>query len=316
MLTIPRETCIDLERAFTHEWLVTNGRGSYASSTIVGANTRRYHGLLVAALNPPLGRTVMVAKVEEEIDVAGKKFLLGVNEWENRIVNPNGHLHLDHFELDEMIPAWLYQTASFDLRKTIWMEYGFHTTYVRYTLSQRSEPVALTLLPYCTYRDFHTELRGQLDSPLDVELVDHGCRIRATPDATPYRIMLDRAASFVPLGIWYWRLLHRVEAERGLDAVEDLYVPGQFRLTLNPGESVTLILTTEPDQVIDRDAPASLERARTRELELAPPAADEFERQLTLAADQFIVTRDVGTGNTINTVLAGYHWFGDWGGIP
>lgn len=86
MLTIPRETCIDLERAFTHEWLVTNGRGSYASSTIVGANTRRYHGLLVAALNPPLGRTVMVAKVEEEIDVAGKKFLLGVNEDRKSVV--------------------------------------------------------------------------------------------------------------------------------------------------------------------------------------------------------------------------------------
>lgn len=313
MLIIPREICRTFEEAATREWLVTNGLGGYASSSITGANTRRYHGLLVAARKPPAARTVMLAKIDEEIEAGGSTYRLGTNEYESGTIYPDGYLFLERVELDGMIPTFFYRAATFSLSKTIWMEYGQNTTYIRYTLGAASLPVQLTLLPLCTYRDFHAEARGSLDWHFALEPREGGLAITAFPGATPYHLLTFPAAQFVPLDLWYWRFRHRVEQERGLDSVEDLYLPGSLRARVQPGQSLALIATTESPERVDRDVAAAFQRAHARQNLLAQNGRDDFERQLLIAADQFIAQRHVPERASQRTIIAGYHWFGEWG---
>jgi predicted glycogen debranching enzyme len=312
MIVIPRETCCDLDQALTREWIVTNGIGGFASSTIVGANTRRYHGLLVAALKPPAARTVMLSKLDEEVEVSGTTYRLATNEYESGTIYPDGYLFLERVELDGMIPTFVYRAASFQLTKTVWMEHGQNTTYVHYALDPTSQPIQLTLLPLCTYRDFHTEARGTLDWHFGVAQREGAVELTAYPVAAPLRLITVPAANFSSLDLWYWRFRHRVEQERGLDSVEDLNLPGLLRARLEPGESLTVIATTETAAMVDRDIAAALARAHARQDALIRNARDEIEAQLMIAADQFIVQRRVEDA-ALHTVIAGYHWFGDWG---
>lgn len=309
MITIPREICRDLDAALTREWLVTNGIGGYASSTITGANTRRYHGLLVAPLKPPLARVVMLSKIDEEVQVSGTTYRLGTNEYESGTIHPDGYLYLERVELDGMIPTFFYRAANFSLAKTVWMEYGHNTTYVRYALDAVSMPIRLTLLPLCTYKEFHTEVRGSLDWHFGVDARPGEVTITAHSGAMPYRFLLPPALNFVPLDIWYWRFRHRVEQARGYESVEDLYLPGLFRASMKPGDTVTVTVTTANADSIDLDTDAAFTHAQARQSALTKNARDDFEKQLFAAADQFIVQRDASQ----YTVIAGYHWFGDWG---
>jgi predicted glycogen debranching enzyme len=311
VLIIPREICRDLSQVLSREWLVTNGLGGYASSSLAGANTRRYHGLLVAALKPPAARTVMLAKIDEEVEVGGSTYRLGTNEYESGTIHPDGYLFLERVELDGMIPTFFYQAANFSLAKTIWMGHGRNTTYIRYTLDPSSQPIQLTLLPLCTYRDFHTEVRGSLEWRFGVECHGGTMTITAYPGATPYHVLMLPSANFVPLDLWYWRFRHRLEQERGLDSVEDLYLPGLVRTLLQPGESLTIVATTENPDAVDRDVAAALERERARQNGLAQNARDDFEKQLFVAADQFVVQRQADD-QARHSIIAGYPWFGDW----
>ncbi len=319
MLVIPREICINLDQALTREWLVTNGLGGYASSTIAGANTRRYHGILVASLTPPSARVMMVAKLDEEVEVGGSTLHLGTNEYESGTIHPDGYLYLDRVELDGMIPTFYYRSSQFALSKTIWMEHGGNTTYVRYRLSPESNPILLTLLPLCTFRDFHAEVRGSDTWKFLVQTQPGQVQITAYPGATPYYLLSVPGADYVPMGMWYWRFRHRVEQERGLDSVEDLFLPGLLRHGLLPGQTLTVIATAEGADKVDRDIDAAFERERSRQAVLAAGVEDEFDKQLCIASDQFLVARKVlGAGPNAEpvasrTVIAGYPWFTDWG---
>ena len=312
MIIIPREICCNPKQALTREWLVTNGLGGYAASSITGANTRRYHGLLVAALKPPSARTVMLSKLDEEVEVDGSTYRLATNEYEAGTIHPDGYLYLEQVELDGMIPSFYFRAATFSLTKTVWMEFEQNTTYITYSLSSDSRPIQLTLLPLCTYRDAHFEVRGSIDWHFGIETNDGEIGITAFPGAVPYCLITVPSADYVPLDLWYWRFKHRVEQERGLDFVEDLYLPGLLRKRLMPGESITIIATAETVDRVDRDWEAAFQRAQKRQQALADDSCDDFERQLVLAADQFIVRRQV-EGVTLHTVIAGYPWFSDWG---
>lgn len=312
MLIIPREICCNPDESFRREWLVTNGLGGFASGSIAGANTRRYHGILVAALKPPSARTVMLAKLDEEVQIDDSTYHLGTNEYESGTIHPDGYLFLDRVELDGMIPTFCYRAATFALTKTVWMEYGRNTTYIQYTLTPRSRPAKLTLLPLCTFRDAHSEARGSLDWHFDVDAQNGRIEVKARPDAVPYQIITSPSGEYVPLDLWYWRFKHRAEQERGLDFVEDLYTPGLIRKSLEPGEVLTVIVTTEPFEMVDRDGTGALARARARQESLAAHACNDFQRQLHLAADQFVVTRRVDM-EPRHTIIAGYPWFSDWG---
>ncbi|MGH2478602.1 MAG: glycogen debranching enzyme N-terminal domain-containing protein, partial [Ktedonobacteraceae bacterium] len=197
-LSLGRDVCNDVATGFAHEWLVTNGLGGYASGSVTGATTRSYHGLLVAALHPPVERVVLVTKVDEEIAFpTGRVLQLGVNEYEDGTLDPQGQTHLASFALEGDIPCFTYQLEKkLKLEKRIWMEYGENTTYIQYSLhgvagkETPAAPLMLTLWPFCLYRDHHASTQGSLDWNFLVESLGNGCQIRAYEGAHRYRLVM------------------------------------------------------------------------------------------------------------------------------
>src|SRR4051794_34186603 len=312
MITLGRSVCRDLPVALTHEWLVTNGLGGYAAGTLPGVNTRRYHGLLIASLKPPVERFQLVANCDEEVEMDGVTYYLGSNEYQDDRIHPGGFVHLEEFRLEQGIPSFIYRVGPAFIRKSIWMEYGRNTTYVRYYVEESPYALNLILRPFVNYRDHHALTKGSLDQSFTIQPlpIGGGCSIRATPDATPYYMLSSPRATFTASGVWYWKFAYRIERERGEPYSEDLYQPGVFRAPLQHGQSITLILTAEQPASVDRDVEAALARSQARHERLlrqagvsagadatdaadptSPAARQAFQAQLVLAADQFIVSR-------------------------
>ena len=304
-IALVRADAGDFALACKREWLVTNGLGGFASGTIGGALTRRYHGLLVAALAPPVQRTVLVAKLEVAVRYGGHDYALGSNEYADGTIDPQGHRLIESFELDGSIPVWRYALGDSLLEQRVWMEHDKNTAFVQLSLARGSAPAALQITPLCGYRDYHS--LGHGGWPLDVSAVEDGCRIDAFAGAQPYWVRAD-GARFEPAPDWYWGFRYRVESERGLDDTGDLFRPCRFTATLQSGESLLLELSTEAQ----RPAPAALQREQARQAALllgAPSSAPAWVHRLVLAADQFVARR--GSGG--QTIIAGYPWFSDWG---
>jgi predicted glycogen debranching enzyme len=312
-LTLPRSDFVEAEGALAREWLVTNGLGGFACGTVAQANTRRYHGLLVAALTPPVERTLMVAKLDATARYQDSYFELGCNEYADGTLAPRGYARLSAFQLEDGIPVWTYALAAARLEQRIWMAHDRNTTYVSFTLRHAAQSLDLSLLPLCTYRDYHSHSQGGW--PLDVAAEARGCRISAFSGARPYRLLIDRG-KFVAGADWYWHFRHRIEAERGLDALEDLFRPGTFHARLAPDETVTWIATAEsaPPTPAPAAFAAEVNRRQTLLAEV-PASAPVWVRELTLAADQFLVARAATVTDKAcgTTVIAGYPWFSDWG---
>ena len=310
-MTLARADFAHLPSAFEREWLVTNGLGGFACGTVAQANTRRYHALLVASLQPPVQRVVMVAKFEVLVRYRGRTFELGCNEFADGTVAPRGFELLSAFADENGMPVWTYACADARLEERVWMADGRNTTYLGFSLRAASEAVDLELRPLCTYRDYHAHSHGSW--ALEVALEERGCRVTAFPGARPYRLLIDRG-EFHAEPDWYWNFFHRLEAERGLDATEDLFRPGTFRVRLEPDAAVTLIATAEAACEPPATALEHEHRRRRSLLRSVPAAAPEWVRRLTLAADQFIVRRATRSGELAGTtVIAGYPWFSDWG---
>ena len=306
-----RSEIADPAQAFAREWLVANGLGGFACGTLAQANTRRYHGLLVASLRPPVQRVVMVAKLEVLARYRGEAYELSCNEFADGTIAPRGFERLQSYADEVGAPLWTYACADALLEQRVWMAQGRNTTYVSLRLREAADAMELELRPLCTYRDYHAHTRGGWS--LDVVTEGGGCRITAFAGAHPYRLLTDRG-EFTYEPDWYWNFQHRSEAERGLDSQEDLFRPGTFRLRLQPGEQVTFIATAEADF----DAPTlAVEREQKRRrllLRSVPDAAPPWVQRLTLAADQFIVRRSNAQGELQGmSVIAGYPWFSDWG---
>lgn len=347
-LSLEKEVCSDVTAGLDREWLVTNGLGGYASGSILGATTRSYHGLLVAALRPPVERFVLVVKTDEEVVLpGGQRLQLGVNEYEDGTIYPQGQHFLASFALEGDIPCFTYQlTPDLKLEKRIWMEYGENTTYVQYLLRDLSlqetleEPLLLTILPFCLYRDHHSITRGRDGWRFLVESLGNGCQIRASAGELPYRLWLNQEAMFTPTGLWYWNVRHRHDQARGLSSIEDVYQPGTLRVPIRPGVRVTLVMSAEkqPTSMLgsakhEEYVAQALRRHQRRIKQLLDIAdrsttnlakRDPVHARLVLAADQFIVTRpqpterQPGSGKLhlspdSKTIIAGYPWFTDWG---
>jgi predicted glycogen debranching enzyme len=310
MIHVGREVCGHFGRAVYREWLVTNGLGGYALSTVCGANSRRYHGYLVAALNPPIRRTVFVAQLEEQAVIGGQSFPLSTNEFHGRYVHPHGYLYLESFRLEGTIPAYTYALAEARLEKRVWMAHGHNTTYVAYTFRQGTRPLTLTVIPLCTARNHHEHTRG-VGWEARLAVVPHGLSVQFF-GAPPYFILSQEFSAAIE-GDWYWRFHHRMETCRGLDDQEDLYAMGRFAVILAPGQTATLVISTQADPCLNGLQTLAAERERQQSLLAASPLGGEdepdFIRQLVLAADQFVVAR----GETGQSVIAGYPWFNDWG---
>ena len=316
-IALGRADCGRFESAVEKEWLVTNGLGGFGAGTVSGANTRRYHGLLVAALRPPLERTVLVAKIDAVAEYNDKPYPLFVNEFADGTIDPHGYRHLETFHLEGLIPVWVYALADARLEQRVWMAYGHNITYITYTLTRTANPLSLRLTPLCTYRDYHSHRHG--DWHLAYDPVTGGFEVKAFDGARPYRVVADRG-EFCPTGDWYFNFKHRLESYRRLDDTEDLFAPGHFNVILNPGETLTVVCSAEIAETQVGLEALQQERQRQAAL-LADTSVDEpaWISHLALAADQFIVQRAHGDESPssgteeMKTVIAGYPWFGDWG---
>lgn len=308
-----RAICGDLGAAERREWLVTNGIGGYASGTVAGLATRRYHGLLVAALQPPLGRTVLLSKLDETATYLGHGYPLFANRWGNGAVALAGYDHIQRFWLEGAIPVWSFACADALLEKRIWMQPGANTTIIRYDLRRASAPLALSIKAVVNYRDYHAltragEWRGE------VQPVARGLRVTAFEGATPF-YLLSAGADARPQHAWYRDYFLSQEAYRGLDDLDDAFYAGEFTALLAPGASLTLAASTAPEPDLDGQTAYRLRQEYEGDLLQAAnlPAAPPWIRQLVLAADQFIVRRAAPDDAEGRSVIAGYPWFGDWG---
>jgi predicted glycogen debranching enzyme len=317
------------ERPPRREWLVTNGLGGYASGTVAGVMTRRYHGLLVAALPAPLGRFVMLNHLLERVRLPNHRVAwLGD---EDEVAGPSSADHREHlieFRLDLGLPVWVYKVDEFTIEKRVLMPCGQNTVHVTYRLVAGEGTLRVALRPSVHFRHHEAAVKESLVKTYTISATGPHYELSAGSDLPVLRMMVhgDRAALTldekgapdVP---------YRMEESRGYDWVGSLWSPGYFRGDLRPDHEVTLVASTEPWETIVALSPPAAAAAeherRHRLLAIAEPAIhDPFGAELVLAADQFIVrpagrgeesARAQAAGDDVRTVIAGYHWFTDWG---
>lgn len=313
MLDFGRETTSHPVISREREWLVTNGIGGYATGTINGTLTRVYHGLLVAALEPPLGRTVLLTKLDETVSYDGQEIFLFTNQWSPQVINPHGYNNIERFRLDGTAPVWTFAIGDARLEKRLWMEYGANTTYVQYTYVQGSQPLTLRLKAMVNYKDSHTAI-SDADWEMKAESVADGVKVTAYAGAVPFYLRTT-GCTYEPEHEWYRRYYLEVERMRGLDDRTDHMHVGDFVLTMLPGQTLGFVASTEAEASLDLDKAYSRARARERELVIRAGMtnAPQWIQQLVLAADQFVVKRAAAGQPDGRTIIAGYHWFGDWG---
>jgi len=314
-----REVCGSLEIAEQREWLVTNGIGGFASGTVGGNMTRRYHGLLFAALKPPVGRTLLVASVEETLRYDGTDYPLATNRWVGGAVAPSGYRNLEAFFLEGVVPVWRFAVAGCTLEKRIWMKQGENSTFVQYSLERGSGSLQLGLKVLVNYRDFHATTHAG-DWHVGVDKSPNGIKVTAFDGATPF-YLLSQDAQLEPRHDWYRGYLLPLESYRGLEDSEDHLLAAEAVLELAQGQTVTLVLTTSARAELD--GPRGLAHRRKHQEQLlsqwslgqsaSASDAPSWVKQLILAADQFIVERGIPGEPDGKSIIAGYHWFGDWG---
>ncbi|MGQ9823477.1 MAG: amylo-alpha-1,6-glucosidase [Desulfotomaculales bacterium] len=303
-----KEDWPDFNRGTEHEWLVTNGLGGYASSTLIGANTRKYHGLLVAALSPPVERTLLLAKLDERAELAGQVFNLATNQtvWG---VTESGFIHLQQVVI-ELFPYFIYSFADVFVTKHIFMIHGENTTVVMYRIQNGDRPLLFHLVPLVNCRNFHWTTKRGLVSFRQQDNAS-GVTVWSSRDVPALHLACS-AGRFEPAENWFYRMFYRREEERGLEAEEDHYMPGSFTVALEPHESktVTFLATTEGVSTLDGRALLFAETKRLERVIRQAGLRGAFARRLVRAADAFLVHRE-STG--AKSIIAGYHWFNDWG---
>jgi predicted glycogen debranching enzyme len=310
MIQFSQEACGNLDGALRREWLETNGLGGFASSTITGLNTRRYHGLLVAATKPPVGREVLLSKLEETLLIDGQPFDLSCNRYPG-VVHPQGFCYLTHFRLDPF-PVFTYQVEGIVIEKTAFMVYSENTTVVQYEFKSANRPqppksLRLEIRPLIAFRDYHSTTHA--NDSLNANVDEAPGLAAVTPyQGLPTLYLGHNAVELQKTGDWYRNFEYDVERERGLDFVEDLFSHFVLRFDLLSNRQASIIASIERREVASAGQYRQAEIKRRQAAAQASPLKDEFAQTLTAASDQFIVAR-----GDKKTIIAGYHWFSDWG---
>ncbi|WP_121968317.1 amylo-alpha-1,6-glucosidase [Leptolyngbya sp. BC1307] len=324
-----RAICSSLPQAEQREWLIANGIGGYGCGTLAGTLTRCYHGLLVAALKPPLGRTLLLTKLDETVSYQRMSYPLSCDRWAGGTLTGHGYLQLERFHLEGTIPVWHYAIADALLEKRIWMQPGENTTYIQYQLCRATGPLTLSIKALINYRDHHsvTQSKDWDEQPVQTKPHPKGLQIQAFEEATPFYLLSDKG-QLLPASKWYQHYLLTVDHYRGLVHLDDNLHAATLRTTLRPGETLTIVASTHPQPSLDGQTALSTRQQYEQNLLTqalpAPslphsPAPPPWIQQLTLAADQFIVDRTIpgndtpGNDTPGKTIIAGYPWFGDWG---
>lgn len=297
----------DVRELLALEWLVTNGIGGYASSSVIGANTRKYHGLLVASLNPPVNRQVLVNRTEEFIVTKDREFIpLTSNQYPGSVY-PEGYLNLEEFSRDP-IPTFHYKTKAGKVSKSIFMPYGSNTTLVEYTNTGDQE-VLLSVHPLFNDRDFHSLTSEHPHIDFQYSHLGNNIKVKAGHWSTPAYWSFNKG-NFYQDRTWYKGLEYLRELDRGFPFTEDAYQIGYVEATLKPGESAFMIFTSE--EMMMQKNPSELKSQELDRLKKLVPqdVKNNFYKDLIIAADQFVVKRN---STQSHTIIAGYHWFTDWG---
>ena len=307
MIELNREICSNLEAALHREWLETNGIGGFSSSSITGANTRRYHGLLTAATKPPVGRMVLLSKLEETLIIGDRRFDLSTNQYQGA-AHPHGFELLTSFRLDPF-PIFTFEVEGVQIEKSVFMTQNSNTVVIQYRVvsAPRKQTLQLEIRPLIAFRDYHslTHENGTLDPTLQQE---PGMVSIRPYDGVPRLYLAHNASQVEAHSDWYRHFFYAVEAERGLDTTEDLFNPAIFSFEIGKNQPATVIASTEPQRAANAGRLRRVEIARREQIAASVPIDDPLTRQLALAADQFIAKREDGY-----TVMAGYPWFTDWG---
>ncbi|ABX03913.1 MAG TPA: glycogen debranching protein [Herpetosiphon sp.] len=304
--------------ALRREWIVTNGAGAYAmGSLLANAPIRKYHGLLIAALEPPLGRTLLVGGLQASAEYGSETYELSSFEYSDGRLSA-GHCNLETWQLDGAIPTARYALAEAVLSQRIWMEDGANTTYLLLTHERGNDPIKLELRPLLSERDHH-DTTVETDWQPNFAALTNGV-LMTTPAGTQLRMLSDHATWQTESATWVEDIYYREELERGYPDTARLLQAGRFSASLQPGQSLTLVFSTETEP--STDGLAALAREQARQAQLLEQArllhkAPDFIKQLVYAADQFMVRRAVQLpdGSTWQgwSVIAGYPWFSDWG---
>ena len=297
------------------EWLLSNQRGSYAAGTVLGCNTRRYHGLLVASLRPPVERVVALSGLLEAVEVGGEVYELANFEFSDRM-HPQGYKYLQEFRRGAGV-HFRYDLGCVTVEKSIYLAADHDVVVICYDFSGGGSAGRFSLRPLVALRDFHA-LQSSSAS-LEADQVGDVVTARVLDPHGPAVHMSCRGASFSRHTDWWYAMHYRQELRRGQHDYEDVWAPGCWEMPVADGERVTLVVQAEagPQRpgLLEVDVDELVEQLRGRDerlYELAG-AVDEQERQLVKAADQFVVRRQMASKRDSASILAGYYWFADWG---
>jgi predicted glycogen debranching enzyme len=325
---MPWERAAAPDLLLAREWLVTNGLGGYASGSISGVCTRRYHGLLVAALPAPFGRTVMLNHVSEEFRLhGGEAVSLAGDERPDGTLVVHGAAKLEEFRLEMGLPVWRYDLGGFIVEKSVLLPNRQNTVHLRYRLVSGDGRVRLRIRPSFHFRPHEAAVSVEHDHHFTVLSRREGFEIEY-PHIPPLRAIFKSDRGALVLDGGHWReIFYRMEHRRGYEAKGKVWSPGYFRTDLEPGDEATLVAGTEDWDTLlainPQDALRAEHERMTRLLSQArPEVEDDLVAELVLAADQFVISpatrvadaaRLHAAGDEVRSVIAGYHWFTDWG---
>ena len=314
-------TNVNFEEGIEKEWIITNGIGGFASSTMIGANTRRYHGLLIAPLTPPARRHLILSKVDESIEIDGTKYDLYTNVCKNYI--SQGYKYLKSFE-KEYIPIYTYEVGDVTIKKYICMEYGKNTVVVYYQIYNKDHETKLTLTPVMNFRDFHAETYNH-EFTIKQEEKNRKLKVELDGQAQTPIYMYSTDGKYITHQNDSFRNMFYIEEEkRGFSAEENHAIPGRYEIEIKPNETkeITFVTSLEANiEEIDGKKTISKEIVRIAELVYESNLIDKAKenententqliRNFIISADNFVVYRP---SFRLHTIIAGYPWFLDWG---
>jgi glycogen debranching enzyme len=304
---LSRPECTDLGVSERREWLVTNGRGSYAMGTVAGTLTRRYHGLLIAALEPPVARRLLVPSIQLEVAYRGATYALATNRWASGLRVPEGWRFIAGFALLDGVPTWTYELGDALLEVAVAMAAGTDRTGLALRAVRAVEPLHCAARVLVADRDHHG---GELPDPAGFAVTIEGDRAAIALPACGRRLHVRAPGAQLTAASDRWAgFFAERESERGLDPDDDYLHALDARFALAPGQRGGVVVGLEPD---GDDAPAIVDAAGARGRALAAGAPDALRAELALAADQFLAGAAPGTARR-TTLVAGYPWFTDWG---
>ncbi|HET6675243.1 MAG TPA: amylo-alpha-1,6-glucosidase [Nitrospiraceae bacterium] len=326
LIEFSRDDLRDSISLLSKEWLVTNGLGGYASSTLHGAATRRYHGVFVPDLPSPWGRTIIMPRLDEEITTESGTFLVSGVEYGDGRLDGDLSKVITEFRREWQTPVWRMTIDGRDIEKRVIMPYGQNTVYIEYRL-RRGKPVRLNVRPFVTFRMLDAQIKEARQPPFPLTILGDRYEMHFSEGAPALKMCLrPHCGCFVADYQLIRSILYRVDRDRGSQSLEDLASPGYFTAEITSDRAIAFVASTENWEVLQLHAESIFEAEAQRLQKLLTRAdvaqPDDLERLLSLAADQFIVfpgsrleesALAQASGDEARTVIAGYHWFTDWG---